>query len=206
MADFKIQLDQLTEVKEPFSFEASPAWWAERDPEHEEGDFRVDSPFEFSLEASRSADCVLIEGEMKGEAVLECSRCGKRYPHRLRDSYRLVLEPVDREESSDPEGERSLSGNGLCLGEDLEAGWYRGPLVRLEDFFGEVVALAMPIQPICEETCLGICAHCGAARLAEGAARTNASGKGCSCEDEKIESPFAVLAQLKSTLGGDETR
>jgi uncharacterized protein len=198
MPDFKIQIDQLTDVQEPFSFEATPAWWAAREPDTEAQKGRVESPFRFVGAASRTTDQVVIAGKMNGEVGLECSRCGKRYPHRLHDSYRLVLEPVNRDDPADPEGEKSLSDNGLRLGEDLEAGWYRGPLVRLEEFFGEVIALAMPIQPLCQETCLGICAHCGAER-------TDESGQGCACQDERIESPFAVLAQLKSKLGSGET-
>ena len=57
----------------------------------------------------------------------------------------------------------------------------------LFDFLGK--------QPLCSEACPGICPHCGIERTSE-------PGAGCSCEDEKIESPFAVLAQLKDDLGG----
>jgi len=92
-----------------------------------------------------------------------------------------------------PEGERGLAENGVSLGEDLEAGLYRGAVVGLDDFFGEVIALAMPIQPLCDEECLGVCSHCGQPRA-------NDSKAGCDCQDEKIESPFAVLAQLKQRM------
>ena len=199
MAEFKINIEQLTAAKERFAFEASAEWWAEREPETQAGTCVVERPFQFAIEASMSTDKVSIQGDLAGCVGLECSRCAKRYPHRLCDSYRLVLEPVKRRETaeSDPESERSLAENGFCLGEDLEAGWYRGSLVRLEDYFGEIIALAMPLQPLCRETCLGICAHCGAER-------TNESGHGCECEDEKIESPFAVLARLKSVPANDE--
>jgi uncharacterized protein len=87
----------------------------------------------------------------------------------------------------DPEGVRGLVENGVSLGEDLEAGWFRGPMIRLDDFFGEVIALTMPLQPLCDEDCAGICSHCGV-DLAE---------TQCGCVDERIDSPFAVLAKLK---------
>ena len=61
----------------------------------------------------------------------------------------------------------------------------------LDELFGEVIALAMPLQPLCREDCPGVCTHCG----------IDLAVSQCECVDEKIESPFAVLAQLK---GGDE--
>ena len=91
----------------------------------------------------------------------------------------------------DPEDERGLAENGLCLGEDLDTGLFRGPVIRLDELFGEVIALAMPLQPLCREDCPGVCTHCG----------IDLAVSQCECVDEKIESPFAVLAQLK---GGDE--
>ena len=98
----------------------------------------------------------------------------------LRDRVTALQGPVLHQAA-----ERLLEAGGMP--EDLEAGWFRGPRIRLEDFFGEVIALAVPIQPLCSEACPGICPHCGVDR-----AQTQ-----CSCVDEKIESPFAVLAKLK---------
>ena len=190
MPDFRIQIERLGDRREKFVFEASPAWWADRSETREDEVCVAEAPFTFELTASRAGDDIVIEGECRGRVALECSRCGKRYPHALREPYRLVLEPLGAAAAPDPEGERGLAENGVCLGEDLEAGAYRGAVVGLDDFFGEVVALALPLQPLCDEACLGVCGHCGAPR-------TDAPGEGCDCEDEKIESPFAILAQLK---------
>ena len=196
MADFRIQVERLTERKEPFEFEVSPAWWSARVPVSDEELCEAEIPFQFRLEASKPAqasESVLIEGEIEGRVALECSRCAKRYPHALREPYRLVLEPLEGPTAPDPEGEKGLAENGVCLSEDLEVGSYRGAVLGLDDFFGEVIALTLPLQPLCDKDCLGVCSHCGAAR-------TDEPGAGCDCEDEKIESPFAVLAQLKSEL------
>lgn len=196
MADFRIQVERLTQRKEPFEFEVSPAWWSARVPADDAGLCEAEIPFQFSLEASKSAqasESILIEGEIKGRVALECSRCAKRYPHALREFYRLVLEPLEGPTAPDPEGEKGLAENGVCLSEDLEVGSYRGAVIGLDDFFGEIIALALPLQPLCTEGCLGVCGHCGAER-------SNDPGVGCECEDEKIESPFAVLAQLKMDL------
>lgn len=213
MPDPKIPIETLTDAGARFEFEMPSGWWEGRAPESEQQPAPVEAPFRFDLEARRTGCEVLLEGTMTGAVGLQCSRCGKRYPHALRETYRLVLEPAEGLEGADPEGERALAEKGLCLGEDLEAGFYRGPLLWLDDFFGEVVALAMPIQPLCSESCVGICPHCGAERIAIGEDEMESGGAGvggsarafratCDCEDEKIESPFAILASLK---GGTET-
>ena len=188
MGDFELAVDRLTEVEAHYAFEADAAWWAQREPQGEDGLCRVETPFRFQLEVARIRDQIVLEGAWQGRVGLECSRCAKRYSHVLRDSLRLVLSTVEGREPGDPEGAQSLSATGICLGgEDLEAGWYRGPVIRLGDFFGEVIALAMPLQPICRGDCLGICSHCG----------VDLSEAQCRCVDEKIDSPFAALAKLK---------
>jgi uncharacterized protein len=187
MSDFKLQVEKLGETREVFQFEASGDWWIARESVVA-GEFcEVEQPFVFDLEGARAGDNLVLEGCLHGRVLLECSRCAKRYPHVLRDEFRLVLEPAKGREPTDPEGMRGLAKSGVCLGEDLEAGWYRGPLIRLDDFFGEVIALTMPLQPLCREDCAGICSHCG----------VDLTETQCGCVDERIDSPFAVLAKLK---------
>ncbi len=193
MSDFKLPIERLDETPKAFHFVATREWWQsrERSAEHDRGD--VGGPFELDLEARRIGDRILLEGRLAGRLSLECSRCAKRYCHALRDEFRLVLEPEEGREPADPEGVRGLAECGVCLGEDLESGWFRGPLIRLDDFFGEVIALSMPLQPLCSEDCAGICSHCGA----------DLAVLRCDCIDERIDSPFAALAKLKGASSGD---
>jgi uncharacterized protein len=187
MSELKLLIERLGEKREAFDYEVDAAWWAARETTTRDEFCEVEQPFQFHLEACRVREDVLLEGSVVGRVGLECSRCAKRYPHTLRDEFRLVLEPAKGHEPTDPEGVRGLAENGVCLGEDLESGLFRGSMIRLDDFFGEVIALAMPIQPLCDEGCPGICSHCGV-DLAE---------QQCDCVDEGIDSPFAVLAKLR---------
>jgi uncharacterized protein len=187
MPDFKLPIERLSEKNEAFRFEATGAWWNAREPLAAAEFCEVEQPFVFDLEARLVGDSVLLEGGLHGLVTLECSRCGKRYPHALRDEFRLMLEPAQDREPKDPEGVRGLAETGMALGEDLEAGWFRGVSIRLDDFFGEVIALTMPLQPLCDENCAGVCSHCG----------VDLAVTQCDCVDEQIESPFAVLAKLR---------
>jgi uncharacterized protein len=187
MSVFKLAAERLTELPEHHRAEASAGWWADRDLPGESPLSAVEAPFVFEFDVSRHRDEITIEGEMTGQVGLECGRCGKRYSHALRDSFRLVLSAAKARVPDDPEGLRGLTENGVCLGEDLEVGLFKGPQLRFDDYFGELIALAMPLQPLCRSDCPGICSHCG----------VDLAQMQCDCVDERIESPFAVLAKLK---------
>lgn len=203
MSEFKLSLDRLSESPQHFEYEAPQGWWLGREGERTRtGEGSLEDPLRFEGTASRVGSTVVIEGAFEGGLSAECSRCTRRYAHALREAFRLVLEPWSedargdaRRAAVDPEGERAVVRSGLCLGDDLEAGWYRGPVVFLDDFFAEIVALAIPIQPLCEEDCPGLCPHCGMERRRGSIA--DAPTAMCRCADEKVESPFAVLASLR---------
>jgi uncharacterized metal-binding protein YceD (DUF177 family) len=208
MPEFKLLIDRLTDRPQRFEYEADPDWWADHAGREASGDDpAVDRPFRFVLSASRLGEDVLIDGVMTGSLAAECSRCTRRYAHALRDTFRLVLKPIKEDEwgesraheAIDPEGARALAENGVCLGDDLEAGWFRGPVIFLDALFAEVIATAMPIQPLCDEDCPGLCPHCGMERRRGEEDETAAV---CGCEDERVDSPFAVLAGWK---GGVQT-
>jgi uncharacterized metal-binding protein YceD (DUF177 family) len=208
MAQFKLLIDRLTDRPQRFEYDAEPQWWVRRAGDHGvAGEGEIPGPLRFVVAASRLGESLLIEGTFESGLSAECSRCTRRYAHPLRDTFRLVLKPL-REDmrgetradaAIDPEGERAIADNGICLGDDLEAGWFRGPVIFLDDFFAEVVATAMPIQPLCEEDCPGLCPHCGMERGMERRRGSEAEQAAafCSCTDARVESPFAVLANWK---------
>lgn len=186
----KIQVERLEDAPTSFHFEGDDAWLRARDPEHSlPGQLR--EPFVFDLQIHRMAEDLYLEGTAGGSLDLECSRCLARYRHELREPFRLVLEPAGDRTPSDPEGAESLARDGVCLGDDAETGWFTGKEIHLGGFFFEVVSLGLPVQPLCRESCPGLCPHCGA----------ELATTRCDCADTRRESPFAVLAGLREDGG-----
>lgn len=187
----RIAVDRLTESPRAFDFETGSGWWrevagrADLPPE-------LGEPIHLSVSAYRLGDDLLLQGEIRGTLPLECARCLARYRAPFREPFRLVLEPAGIREPADPEGADSLTRYGICLGEELEAGWYRGSEIDLSGFVHQVVCLALPVQPLCREDCAGLCPHCGADR--------NAGP--CGCPETPSRSPFAVLKVLRDGNDG----
>lgn len=182
----KLHLDRLTASPEELHLELPPEWWQEHGAAEGEAVCATE-PFYFDLRASCMGDEIHIEGALRSGVTAECSRCLARYGHALRDSFRLLLEPVGDRVPEDPEDARALARDGLWLGNELEAGWYQGSEIRLDALFAEVISLALPVQPLCRDDCRGLCPRCGADR----------NENACGCEPSRPESPFAVLEVLK---------
>jgi uncharacterized protein len=185
----KILVDRLTATPETMTFSVTPQWLAQ----HYAGG-EGSAPLEGLAEDARlevrahklGAD-VYLEGEAAGWLDLACSRCLTRYRGPIRERFRLVLEPAGGRVPADPEGAAALAHEGLYLADELESGWFRGSEIHLDRFVGELLALAVPVQPLCREDCRGLCPRCGIDRNRES----------CSCAEERPPSPFAVLAALR---------
>jgi uncharacterized protein len=184
----KILVDRLESTPTEYDFETTSTWWQEQVIEARELDYEVETAFRFQTRAYRMGDDLVLGGGFQGAIGVECSRCLRRYRHALSETFRLVLEPAGERRPSDPEGAKSLQRFGVCLGDDLEIGWYRGPEIDLDAYFTELISLALPLQPLCDEECKGLCPRCGADRNRED----------CGCRQElRPPSPFAVLSRLR---------
>ena len=120
------------------------------------------APVELELRLESVMEGVLVTGTARAQAEGECVRCLEpveleldadfqelfSYPD-ADDRGRVIAEPGD--DAEDDEDRFFLLEDGLF---DLEA------VLR------DAVVLALPMQPVCQEDCPGLCAECGA-RLAD---------------------------------------
>jgi uncharacterized protein len=188
----KILVDRLKQTPTELSFGSDDPGWAEvleSVPELRGPEAEVPS---VQGRVYRMGQDVYLEGVVTGALSLECSRCLVRYRSPLREPFRLVLEPAGARVPPEPEAARDLARLGMCLGDELEMGWFQGPEIDLRSLLREVVALAVPVQPLCREDCRGLCPRCGADRNRET----------CECEAERPASPFAALEALRRRPGG----
>jgi len=183
----KLLVDRISEEPSEHVFEPEPAWWDEAAAAISELAGADRASFHLALRAHRMGDDLYLEGRAEGRVELECARCLTRYFHPLCEDFRLVLEPVGERVPAEPEAAAALARDGLALSDELETGWFRGPKIELGGFLREVVALGLPVQPLCREDCRGLCPRCGVDRNRES----------CGCAEKRPESPFAVLAALR---------
>lgn len=183
----KLLVDRITEEPSEHAFEPEPAWWDEACPAIAELAGADRPSFRLAFRVHRMSEDLYLEGSVEGRVELECARCLTRYFHPLREDFRLVLEPAGDRVPAEPEAAEALARDGLALLDELDAGLFRGPEIELGAWLREVVALALPVKPLCREDCRGLCPRCGADRNRED----------CGCEETRPNSPFAALAALR---------
>lgn len=105
-----------------------------RDLRFRNRDIETPDPFDLNLNILKTNNSFVFTGELKGELLLECSRCLEKF------SYVVNME-VDEEIA-------------LEEIEDLEH-------VDIYEMLLENIYLAISIKPLCSPDCKGLCPQCG---------------------------------------------
>ena len=142
-------------------------------------DFRFVAPLEVDIYVYKNDERVFLEGMLKSILELRCVRCLENFPFSINSNFHYTLLPVSS--VSFPE-EMELTP------EDLEIEYFDGKQVDLFPLVREQVILAVPLNPLCKDTCKGLCPICG----------ENLNINKCSCLSDKElkESPFSKLKIL----------
>ena len=72
-------------------------------------------------------------------------------------------------------------------GQDLDITYLSQDYIELGDVLTEQLRLEIPFQPLCKESCRGICTQCGA----------DLNAGRCACAKISKQSPFRALKNLK---------
>jgi len=138
---------------------------------------RVTGPIAVSGHADPEASGLRVRGMVEARLKLVCSRCLEPFPFPARSRLHVTYTPVVPTEDEVELDARELA---VC---HLE-----GDTVDLGELVHEQVVLAVPMAPVCDAGCKGLCPSCGA----------NRNREACGCEAPAADPRFAVLRKLKS--------
>jgi uncharacterized protein len=147
---------------------------------HEEG-VRFIGPVHTRVHATLSGETVLIEGSVDTTVRLPCSRCLEPFASTLAIDFSVTAMP-QLPSIADPQDPRDTE----LAAEDMNVIVYHGESVALDDEISQQIIMALPFKPLCRDTCMGLCGHCGA-NLNQGA---------CQCRQQEQNNPFAILKTL----------
>ncbi|CAK7046937.1 MAG: hypothetical protein DELT_00867 [Desulfovibrio sp.] len=125
-------------------------------------------------------DGVLIRGSVTGKVAVPCNRCTEDAlvdVNQSVDTYELFPVPdAEDDEAIDVDGEVlrfSPTGQGIEM--------------NLAALAWEEFSLALPMKPLCDANCKGLCPSCG----------VNKNTAACSCETDSLDPRMAPLRGLK---------
>ena len=139
----------------------------------------LNRPARAQVRLAVAGDAIRVEGAVKAELEVSCSRCLKPVDWFLDKEFDLEYHP-------DPQVSREGAEIELEFG-DLTVGFYRNEQLDVGASVGEQIVLEIPMKPVCKESCEGLCDQCGQ-DLNEGS---------CSCSRRPLDPRLAMLADLK---------
>lgn len=140
-------------------------------------------PAHSEVKVSLCGDRVCVEGKLGADVVLTCSRCLKPFARKIQKSFELEYQP-------DPVVETEGEDLGLTY-TDLEVGFYRDDRLDVRAVISEQIVLDIPMKPVCEKTCKGLCEQCG----------TDLNASPCNCRRRSIDPRFEALLEVKRRMG-----
>jgi len=174
---FKINILSITEDPHVFAVEISAKDLAL------EPDIHLDGPVKLTSEIYRAGQKVFIRGQFQADIELTCSRCLKSYRSPLMAEIELVAVPAESLNSAVRQSQEGLED------EDVALTTYTGEQLDLTQEIRTALILAIPMKPLCEENCPGLCPDCGERLDVEGH---------CHCGQAQPKGPFSILEKFKN--------
>jgi uncharacterized protein len=143
---------------------------------------QVDFDFESALSTEariwKVSSSIFIKGKVEATLRLQCVRCLKEFSYTLSSTFELTLHPLKEV----PSAEETELGE-----EEMESGFFEKGEIHLSEIACEQVFLEIPVQPLCQEGCKGLCSVCG----------RDLNVSSCTCVKSESPSSFSVLQKLK---------
>ena len=174
----RLDLNTLHGQRKHYDRRFEPSEFDPQDPE-----YRVAAPVELSIDVEKAGgDAFRVIGRAATSLELDCGRCVEPFALPVDAAFELRYIPAVENAG---EGEREIAED------DLTTAFYREGTLDVIDMLREQFTLALPMKPLCDEACRGLCPQCG----------VNLNRTECDCTP-KWEDPR--LAALKGLLEPDK--
>lgn len=120
---------------------------------------------------------IMVKGDLKAAVNLECSRCLRNFGGDLSIPVDVVYHPVEELTGADHHEVTS---------DELDLDFYSGDELDISRLLKEQIALNIPMKPLCNDLCRGLCPQCG----------TDLNMSTCSCSMKSIDPRFQQLKKL----------
>ncbi len=145
--------------------------------EHE--DFRLVAPVDLAGEARKDAQKVRLTGRLTTTLQCECGRCLEPFTVPVDAKIDVILLPSNENVG---EAEQEVAED------DMGVSFYKDGVVDLGELMREQFYLALPMKPLCQEDCRGLCPVCG----------INRNRETCTCEMTWVDPRLEALKRFKT--------
>jgi uncharacterized protein len=169
-----LDLSKLHGQREHFERTFQPSAFNPQDEE-----YRVATPVDLSLDIEKAGGgAYRVTGRAVTRLELPCSRCLE--PFDVPVDARFELRYVPQAQSAAGGEEHEIRED------DLTTAFYREGTLDIVEMLREQFQLALPMKPLCAQSCRGLCAECG----------TNLNRAECGCKPSWEDPRLAPLKGL----------
>ena len=140
--------------------------------------FQVVAPVALSFDILKDKEQFHLTGTVRTTLELPCSRCLEPFTSPVDASFDLRYQPHALNTGND---EREIEED------DLSTAFYENDEIDLGQLMREQFYLSVPMKPLCQDDCRGLCPVCG----------TNLNRGTCACKQDWEDPRLAVLRNLK---------
>lgn len=142
-------------------------------------DFFVLPPVSANLELLKSDGEIFVRGDISSVIKLKCARCLKEFEYKISSNIDIVY----TREIGYYIKEKELTR------EEIGINYLKGDEIDIDSVLLEQISLDMPMQPLCNPDCRGVCPRCGA--------DLNQGECGCPPVEAQKDQSFAKLKEVK---------
>jgi uncharacterized protein len=143
----QIDLRELPEGQTQLKFELAPGSVGLSPQEA-----TAEGPILLTLSLDRRGDEIWVRGRLHLVVIQECSRCLMEF----RESLQLEFEVFCAKVRSP-----NVVSSRAADEEDGGVHFHDGRILTIDQEIREAVILGLPMQPLCKESCAGLCPRCG---------------------------------------------
>ena len=147
----------------------------------EHGDVAFNETINGTLQVTRVGDVVKVSGRLSASVTSPCGRCLTPVISQL-DVPVMLCYVNDDDGKAAPLGEEDELQR-----EELGLIQFSAPEIDLRPDLDQEIVMSLPQQPLCKETCKGLCPVCG----------NNLNQNSCDCESPNFHAGLAALKNIK---------
>lgn len=138
-----------------------------------DGNLVSDLPIKGKLDFTNTHGLIYVKGNFTTTVKLQCGRCLEYFDFSVSQDIEEVFPIVTGEIEED---------NYL---DDVDFPIFENYILNLNDLIRQYILVEVPTQPLCMESCKGLCVGCGA----------NLNTSNCHCENIETNNPFKTLLE-----------
>jgi len=136
----------------------------------------IREPLVGQIEIVRTADGILVRGELTTAVELQCDRCLEPFIQKVEFKIEEEFHPAI-----------DMSTEAQLPYDEEETRIDEHHILDLTELIRQSIFLALPMHPVCQLDCLGFCDRCGQ-NLNEGP---------CDCKESMVDPRLEILKKLK---------